>query len=189
MRCLDEAHLDSLRKKLSNSQLVNNTDYFTALLDNKILLLPFTVDPFGGLRYYAHTFLYGAEDTKTTPPPAPPPPEWRSTLRLPHAITHYDQLQHIPTGLLPTANKQYKPPPSTSTATPLSPHRWAHQCLALNLSTFIAKHILRSLSSARRSLHNPDSPTTVTTIGVPFPHRVTTAFLDPLPHYLTQTGD
>jgi hypothetical protein len=185
---ITKAHLDSLRLKLTRSQQVNNPEYFQALLDNKIMLLPFTVDPFGGLGTHAHAFLYGTHKDTPNTPPAPPPPNWRDTLRSTHAATHYDQLQHMPDGLLPKATKHYKPPPSTNTGTPMSPHRWAHQSLALNMSTFLAKHILRSLASARRSLHNPTTPVT-TTIGVPFPHRVTTTFLDPLPTYFTLAGD
>jgi hypothetical protein len=175
--------------KLSRSQMVDNPEYFQALLDNKILLLPFTVDPFGGLGSYAHTFLYGSTPNKYSPPPAPPPPNWRSSLHLPHATTHFDQLQHIPTGLFPKATANYKPPPDTSPlANPLSPHRWAHHCLALNLSTSIANHIIRSITSARRSLYSPNTPT-LTTLGVPFPYRVHTTFLDPLPYYIAHAGD
>jgi hypothetical protein len=156
-------------------------------LDNKIMLLPFTVDPFGGLGTHAHAFLYGT-DKDTPNKPAPPPPNWRDTLKTPHAATHYDQLQHVPTGLLPKATKNHKPPTTDTTATPITPHQWAHQCLTLNMSTFLVKHIIKYLASARRSLHNPNTPDT-TTLGVPFPNRVTTTFLDPLPTYLTPAGD
>ena len=53
---LTKAHLDSLRRKLSHSASVHNPAYFQNLLDNNILLLPFTIDPFGGLGYHAHRF-------------------------------------------------------------------------------------------------------------------------------------
>jgi hypothetical protein len=120
--------------------------------------------------------------------PSPLPPNWGDTLKTPHAAKHYDQLQHMPTGLLPKATKHYKPPTTDITATPISPHQWAHHCLALNISTFLAKHIIRSLASARRSLHNLTTHET-TTLGVPFPNRVTTTFLDPFPTYLKPAGD
>jgi hypothetical protein len=184
---ITKAHLDSLRLKLTRSQQVNNPEYFQALLDNKIMLLPFTVDPFGGLGPHTHTFLYGT-DKDTPNKPAPPPPNWRDTLKTPHTVTHYDQLQHMPTGLLPKATKNYKPPTTDTTAATITPYQWAHQCLALNMSTFLAKHIIRSLASARRSLHNPNTPE-LTTLGVPFPNRVTTTFLDSLPTFLTPAGD
>jgi hypothetical protein len=71
---ITKAHLDYLRLKLSRSQQVNNPEYFQALLDNKIMLLPFTVDPFGGLGTHAHAFLYGTnKDTPNTPPSATTP--------------------------------------------------------------------------------------------------------------------
>jgi hypothetical protein len=104
-------------------------------------------------------------------------------------IVHYDQLQSLPTGLLPKASKAYTPPPNTTNTTPLSPLSWTHQCMALNISTHLAQHLLRSLAnaSAPRSLHNQDIHP-LSTLGVPFPHRITTAFFDPLPNYLMQTG-
>jgi hypothetical protein len=181
------SHLFSLRRKLSRSADVNNPTYFQAFLDNNIALLPFTVDPFGGIGYFAHRFLYGTSSTLPHKPPEPPPPNWRSTLSLPHMIALlYDQLPSLPTGLLPKATKAYTPPPTALTTTPLSPLSWAHQCMALNFSTHIAQHLFRSLANASRSLHK-DIPT-LGTLGLPFPHRITTAFLDPLPHYLMQAG-
>jgi hypothetical protein len=45
----------------------------------------------------------------------------------------------MPTGLLPKATKNYKPPTTDTTAAAITPYQWAHQCLALNMSTFLAK--------------------------------------------------
>jgi hypothetical protein len=182
-----KAHLFSLRRKLSHSADVNNSTYFQALLDNNIALMPFTVDPFGGIGYFAHRFLYGTSTTLPHKPPEPPPPNWRSTLSLPHMIALYDQLPSLPTGLLPKATKAYTPPPTALNTTPISPLSWAHQCMALNFSTHIAQHLLRSIANASRSLHHKDIPT-LGTLGLPFPQRIITAFLDPLPHYLMQAG-
>jgi hypothetical protein len=105
---------------------------FQAFLDNNIALLSFTVDPFGGISYFAHCFLYVTSSTLPHKPPESPPPTWRNTLSLPHMIALYDQLHSLPTGLLPKATKAYTPPPTTLTMTPLSPLSWAHQFIALN---------------------------------------------------------
>jgi hypothetical protein len=185
---LNKAHLDALRRKISHTHGVHNPTYFQAMLANNIMLLPFTVDPFGGIGPQAHLFLYGKTTNEPTKPPDPPPTNWRNTLQ-PHAAAIYDQLQSAPQGLFPTATKHYKPPPAPNTATPaISPHRWAHQCLALNLSTFIAQHLLRSRATASKSLYDTTTTHTPATHGLPFPHRHTTEHLDPLPHYLMQAG-
>lgn len=170
-----------MRRKLNASADVPNPEYFEALRTNHIMLLPFTVDPLGGLGYHAHLFLYGSQPTKTVKPPDPPPPN--SGPRSDHGTLHYNQLQAAPTGLLPKATKAFIPPPATSSSPPLSPYRWAHHLLALNLSTFLAQHLQRSLASASRTLHDPDSPT-LATLGYPFPHNTTTTILDPLPNFL-----
>jgi hypothetical protein len=65
---ISKAHLDSLWMKLTHSQLVNDSDYFQALLNNKILLLPFTVDPFGGLGSFAHNFCMAPSPLKQVHP-------------------------------------------------------------------------------------------------------------------------
>jgi hypothetical protein len=177
----NNAHLDALRRKLSHTQGVHSPTYYGAMLANNIMLLPFTVDPFGGIGHQAHLFLYGTTTKEPTTPPDPPPPTWRNTL-MPHAAAIYDQLQAAPQGLFPTATKHYKPPPTPNTATPpLSPHRWGHHCLALNLSTFIAKHLLRSIAAASKSLYNTTETHTPATLGSPFPLRHTTDHIDPLP--------
>jgi hypothetical protein len=85
---ITKAHLDSLCLKLLQSQQVNNPGYFQALLDNKIMLLPFTVDPFGGLGTHAHAFLYGTnKDTPNNPQHHP----------LPIGVTHSDHPMLQPT--------------------------------------------------------------------------------------------
>jgi hypothetical protein len=184
----NKAHLDALRRKLSFTQGVHNPTYYSAMLSNNIMLLPFTVDPFGGIGHQAHLFLYGTTTTEPAIPPDPPPPTWRTTL-MPHAAAIYDQLQAAPQGLFPTATKHYKPPPTPNTATPpISPERWGNHCLALNLSTFLAKHLLRSIAAASKSLFNTTETHTPATLGLPFPLRHTTEHLDPLPHYLMQAG-
>jgi hypothetical protein len=178
-----KAHLFSLHGKLSPFEDVHNPLYFQAFLDNIIALLPFTVDPFGGLGYHAHRFLYGTTTSNPTHVPPQPPPALSH-----HAAALYNQLQSLPLGLLPKTTKLYTPPPNTTSSNPLSPHSWAHHCMALNISTHLAQHLLRSLTnaSAFRSLHT-DTPTRGI-LGFPFPHRITTAFLYPLPHYLMQAG-
>jgi hypothetical protein len=120
-------------------------------------------------------------------PLQPPPATWPDMLSH-HAAALYNQLQSLPTGLLPKATKLYTLPPNTTSTAPVSPHSWVHHCMALNISTHLAQHLLRSLSNALafRSLHT-DTPTKGI-LGFPFPRRITMAFLDPLPHYLMQAG-
>jgi len=178
---ISKAHLDSLRRKLNATADAPSTDYFEAILNNRIMLLPFTIDPFGGLGYHAHLFLYGTEPTKTIKPPDPPP--LNSGPTTPHGKIHYDQLQAAPTGLLPKATKAYTPPPTNTTNPPFTPSRWAHQLLALNISTFLARHFHRSLASATRTLHDPDNPSSAT-LGSPPNHQIPTTILDPLPMFL-----
>jgi hypothetical protein len=93
------------------------------------------------------------------------------------------QLLAAPTGLRPKATKANAPPPTTTTNPPLNPQRWAHQqCPALNISNALAQHILGSLVSATQSLHSPDTSTPPRP-WLPFPHRTTTTFLDPLLYF------
>jgi hypothetical protein len=87
---VSKAHLVSLPRKLCHSAEVHNPTYFQALIDNSIALLPFTVNPFGGIGYFAHRFLYGTSSTLPHKPPEPPPPNWRSTISLPHMKALYD---------------------------------------------------------------------------------------------------
>jgi hypothetical protein len=117
-----KAHLFSLHWKLSHSSDVHNPTYFQAFLDNNIALLPFTVDPFGGFGYHTHRFLYGTTNSNPTHvPPQPPPATWPDKLSH-HTVALYNQLQSLPTGLLPKATKLYTPPPNSTSTTPLSPH-------------------------------------------------------------------
>lgn len=184
----NKAHLDAYRRKLSHTHAVHNPTYFQAMLANNIMLLPFTVDPFGGLGHQAQLFLYGATTKTPCQPPEPPPQHWHTTLQ-PHAAEMHNQLKSAPQGLFHKATKRYTPPPVSPTTTkPLQPHRWAHQCLALNLSTFLAQHLLRSIAAASKSLYHTTTTHQPATIGLQFPQKTTTEHLDPLPHYLMQAG-
>jgi hypothetical protein len=167
-----------LRKKLTGTQAVNNDTYFQAIIDNGIMLLPFTVDPFGGLGPHGHAFLYGTGSTTLSPAPPPLPPHWKDTLATAHAKLLLTQLEHMPAGLLPKAAKAQQAA-TAAAPTGVSP---------LNISTALAQHILRSLDNARATLpKQPSQPTTV--LGPPLHTRTTTAFLDPLPLYMSPVGD
>ena len=178
-KLIQRAHLSSIRSKLHTKVHVNKEQYFASLLQAGIILLPFTVDPFGSLGHFAHAFLYGS----TNRPPPPPPPNWVSTLST-HATTAYNQLCAAPRGLLPSATLHYCPKPSPAlTQPPMSPGRWAHQTLALNLSASIALHVQRSLSNAFRSLYNSGSqPQSVLAQPLRMSHMPTC--LDPFPYFL-----
>jgi hypothetical protein len=91
--------------------------YFEVISANHILLLRFTIDPFGGLGHQAHVFLYHTKPTKTIKPPNPHPANFmqRSTL----GTIHYNQLQAAHQGLLPKATKpthHHHPIPNTPSA-------------------------------------------------------------------------
>jgi hypothetical protein len=82
--------------KLSHSTAVHDPTYFQTLITNQILLLPFTVDPFGGLGHHAHT-------TSSMVAPSPPKTQHhqnhhttRPGIQL--ATTHPGYVQSAPTG-------------------------------------------------------------------------------------------
>jgi hypothetical protein len=93
----------------------------------------------------------------------------------------------MPAGLLPKAAKAQQAV-TAAAPTGVSPLKWAHHSLALNISTALAQHILRSLENARATLpKQPSQPITV--LGPPLHTRTATAFLDPLPLYMSPVGD
>ncbi len=155
---------------------VSNHDYFTALLNAGVILLPFTVDPHGGLGYHAHRFLYHT----TKPAPPKPPSTWITNLS-PHAHAAYTQLLSAPTGLLPKADKNYIAANPHSTQP--RPSQWATYTLALNLSTALADHINRATTFARThhhcSMQDPPQP-----LGHTYLYATAPALLNPLPTFL-----
>ena len=176
-------HMNAVKGKLQSArpQTISNPAYFRALHQQGIILLPFTVDPFGGLGYFASRFLYGPTTTHESPDPEPPPQSFKPPT---HSQDNYQLLLDHLHSLLPKATKHYNPPTHTShTAQPLSPLRWAHHCLALNLTTQLANHIHRGLASVHTSIHTPGtSPDSV--LGFAFSQSQPTQLLDPLPGFL-----
>ena len=180
---LHRAHLDSELEKLScrhysdSSNNITSASFAQALLAEEILLLPFTIDPFGGLGPSAHNFLFGTH----------PKPQYTLTLagRRPAPHTHllYTQLQSAPTALLPKATKAAHLPPDPTSYTPA---KWAHQALGLNLSIALARHIHTATISLSTTTHS-QAPNTY--VGTSFPTRtLPPTILDPLPPPLTATA-
>ena len=180
---LHRAHIDSELEKLScrhysdSNNNVTAATFAHALLSEGILLLPFTIDPFGGLGPSAHKFLFG----KTPKPPF--------TLCLtgrrpaPHTRLLYAQLQAAPTALLTKATKAANLPADPTTYTPA---KWAHQALGLNLSIALAKHIHTAIVNLSTPQHN-QAPNTY--VGTTFITRtLPPTILDPLPPLLTATA-
>ena len=175
---IHKVHLHSLRSKLQSKLNVDAPTYFTALLHAGIILLPFTVDPFGGLGHFAHTFLYGSHHA-----PPPPPPNWIDSLS-PHATHAYQQLLSAPKALLPKANRKYTAPLSHSvSAVPFSPSRWAHQTIALNLSIHLASHLHKAMTAASKSILDSGAiPGSVA--ATPLYATYDQPVLDPFPYFL-----
>ena len=171
-----KAHHSATRSKLTAKSLVPPADYFTALLQAGIILLPFTVDPFLGLGPFAHAFLFGSSDS---PFPKPPPP-WVQRLP-PHSQPLYSALLSAPKAMLLQASPTASAP--SSTVAPYSPSRWAHQLMALNLSTQLALHVLRARTRLLKdSFPSGTSPASVLTDS--YAPSAPATILDPFPLFL-----
>jgi hypothetical protein len=160
-----EAHLVSIRAKLSGRThgTLTNRDVIAAINRENITLLPFTVDHLGGLGFFAHTFLFSKN-----PPFAQPPPPNLSEDRLPHpeAFQALQTLRKSPPGFLYQANhawqeSKYRRLRFGSTYHTASPQQWALQCLSLNISNALGRHLLRAraavAAAAQSSVSQPPS--------------------------------
>jgi hypothetical protein len=173
---LSEAHLRSIRSKLSGRThgALSNQDVIAAINRENITLLPFTVDHLGGIGFFSHSFLFG----KDPPFPKPPPPNF-TVDNLPHleAFSAYQALVQGPSGFLYKANKawedsQYRRLRFGATYHTSSPQQWALQCLALNISTSLANHLLRARAAVAAATRS--STTTLPPILGPTFYQVAT---------------
>ncbi|CAB9529751.1 expressed unknown protein [Seminavis robusta] len=145
-----------------------------------VILLPFTVDPFLGLGPFAQALLYGSCH-QPFPLPAPP---WFDKLP-PHSQLSYTNLLSAPTAILPTTDKHFEITTNymySIDTQPYTPSRWAHQSLALNISTHLAQHFQRAITHQARSLYfSGSSPSSV--LAGPYTY-VTSRTPGFFPHFL-----
>ena len=162
---------------MENTTLTTNPTYFADMNRQGILLLPFTVDTFGGFGYHGHKLLFGSSHS----PPAKQTADYVNSLSE-LAKSNHKRLKSQPVNLLQKAN-QNTPAPKSQAIARMRPSRWAHQALALNVSTHLAKHLLKSINQHSRKSPVPKPPKTKF-LGNPLSTPVQTPFLDPLPVHL-----
>ena len=137
------------------------------------MLLPFTMDPHGGLGYSAHKFLYGNNPKCPYKYSIGPRPQ-------PHTQQLYTLLQSAPKGLLNKATQAAEHNPLT---TSYSPTRWAHHMLSLNITTALAKHALSSINILTSP--TPPLPADLVYIGIQYPQQaLPPAVLNPCPTHM-----
>lgn len=153
---LFQVHDDSAKRKF-------NVPHAPHLSHQKIILIPFTIDHFGGLGHFANRFLFG---THTISPP-PPPPWTPDTFRAnPEAYTLFQtSLQQTPSGIFPRATHHWTHGALDSTRFgttyhTFTPTQWATQVMALNLSKALSHHLLTHLRRLTTHTANHRRPTT-----------------------------
>ena len=120
--------------------------FIQLLLTNRLMLLPFTMDPWGGFGHFANLFLHG----QSSPPL---PSNWYKP-RKPNVKKLLDLLPAAPRGLLPKANKAYSATLPKHQQPTYTPTQWALKTLATNTSLALASHIHKMTTKAYRSLHS-----------------------------------
>jgi hypothetical protein len=163
-------HHQAERAKFS---ITGNRSYvrvFEDLVNQQILLLPFTVDHLGGIGTLGYRLLFG-HDPHKAPQPTTTKPSNRHSLLLYNAA--YGTL--APTDLLRRADENWTRShpysrfgPSYHTSLP---SHWAQQLLGLNLTTTLHNHFrkrIRTLQSRHSRTQSPSSRTQYTPRGRPF---------------------
>jgi hypothetical protein len=136
-----EAHLFSIHTKLSGRThgTLTNRDVIATINQEKITLLPFTVNHLEGLGFFAHTFLFSKD-----PPFAQPPLPNLSEDRLPHppkAVQAFQTLWKSPPNHAWQESK-YRRLWFGSTYHTAPPQQWELQCLSLSISNVLGRHLL-----------------------------------------------
>jgi hypothetical protein len=146
-------HHGSTRQKfIGRSTTANNTEIINELNQEGIYLIPFTIDHYGGLGYFANRFLYGhSHKNGHTVVPKPP---WATTnhLAFPHrpASDAYSFALLSPQGLLPAADANWLEHKNTHFGHSYhshTPSQWATQLLGINIVHAFATHLARGLAS------------------------------------------
>jgi hypothetical protein len=111
------------------------------LNDSKLTLIPFTIDPFGGLGYFAERLLYAQPKNK---------PQWRHATDFTStaAFEAYSTAMTSPHSFLTIANSKYDAiTPFGHTHSTRTPEQWATQILGLNFVTSSAQLLLRATAA------------------------------------------
>lgn len=116
-----------------------------ALNESNTVLLPFSVDPHGGLGSIANRFLFGL-----VPDPEPPPPKLKSdTARLAYSNA---VSPNAPTSILHHADDGWRESsshfPFGSTYHAWFPSTWARQILGANINLAFAVHLHKNISGS-----------------------------------------
>ena len=173
----------SVHHKASRDKFCSSQQRIKAINDHHLVLLPFTVDHLGGLGYFAHQLLFSNKKTPTTLPPLPPKPPWPDdrlggtdarTKPRPDSFQAYQTALKAPSGLIFLANEHWDSSHRFgSSYHQHTPAQWALQHLALNVSSALVQHCIKSISSLRYNnlclrqsqrtainhlLHNGDPP-------------------------------
>ncbi len=139
----------------SHGTLITGQYKIDACNHHRILLIPFSVDPLGGLGPLAHSFLYHS---------AYPGPPLERHFSHPSAALAYSNATgpNSLSGLLPYANKHWSSSNPdcwfTSTYFCPTPTTWAHQILGLNCLSAFTAHLRTSISACISPILQPRSP-------------------------------
>jgi hypothetical protein len=142
---LQRVHSDSAKAKL-------NVPHASSLVHSNITLLPFTIDPLGGLGPFASRFLFSSSQL--------PLPTW-TIHSFPTNPLAYDLVQRLhqfsPTNISDHATRNWQsgqPVPLRfgHSHNSFTPTQWITQTLALNISTALATHGLQQI--ARLLVHD-----------------------------------
>ena len=173
----------SVHHKAARDKFCSSQPRVKAINDHNLVLVPFTVDHLGGFGYFAHRLLFSPKKPLPLSPPPPPKPPWPDdrfggtdarTKPKPDSFQAYQTALRAPIGLIDRANDNWDS--STrfgSSYHQHTPAQWALQHLALNVSSALVQHCIKSISllrynclHLRRSqqnaighlLHNGDPP-------------------------------
>lgn len=124
--------------------------------NNNIVLIPFTVDPYGGLGFFARSFLFGPPSRQNMPLPDNYQCE-------PARVAYYNTISlHSPLGLLPMADNYWKEEHAshwfTATYHATTPSQWAQQQLGIHTLIAFGNHISASISRCQSRLLKEQPP-------------------------------
>ena len=174
-----QRHLVAEKQKFDDNTSSPRQQVFQDLVNQNIILLPFTVDHLGGLGTCGHRFYFGPDPHKAPDPTLSPPRDRNGALLYARAYG-----PHAPTDLFRRADENWtRLHPFTrygrSYHTSLPSH-WAQQFLGLNLTVLLTTHLssrLRSLESHHRRLSPSARRKLYAPIGRPYSTKCFTSRL------------
>jgi hypothetical protein len=123
---LSEIHRSSIRTKFNGTSSGHtiNAQYMKTLNETGTAIMPFTIDSFGAIGPTAHKFLCGSKLNPSEPE------DLELTFTNEHATNAFARYKCLPTGIVITANANWKATTERSIdpkANPWTPLRWARQ--------------------------------------------------------------